>query len=171
MRTDIDELIASFTARQYGLVARWQLLAIGLTDRHIRERIANGTLVVVHPGVYRLRGVPYTQELRWLAGVLAAGPEAWLSHRAAAAFHGYDIRFLKPEITVAHERDCDLDGIIAHRTRRRHDVITVGGMPVTTKARTALDCAAVMPPAALEQMIEDAVAAGVVKIESLLATL
>jgi hypothetical protein len=171
MTKGTDALIAEFTAKQYGLVARWQLAAVGVTDRLIHLRVERGSLIQVHDGVYRLRGVPFTQELRWLAGVLAAGPEAWLSHRAAATFHGYEITFPKPEITVAHDRECDLDGVIDHRTRRRHDVITVRGMPVTTKARTALDCAAVMTPAAFKVMIESAVTGGVVSVEALLAIL
>jgi hypothetical protein len=166
-----DDLIAAFTAKQHGLVALWQLLATDVPAHAVKQRVASGALVTVHAGVYRLRGAPFTQELRWLAAVLAGGPEAWLSHRAAAAFHGYDVRFLKPEITVAHERECDIDGVIAHRTRRRHDVITVRSMPVTTRARTGLDCAAVMSPAAFKAMIEHAVADGVVTVEALLAVL
>jgi hypothetical protein len=171
MKSGIDDLIAWFTAKQHGLIARWQALAVGITDWHLRVRVESGMLVQVHDGVYRLRGVPYTQELRWLAAVLAAGPEAWLSHRAAGAFHGYEIRFPKPEITIAHQRECHLDGVLDHRTRRRHDVITVNGMPVTTKARTALDCAAVMAPPAFKQMIERAVTGGVVTVGALLAVL
>src|SRR3954464_6082592 len=108
MTRGTDALIAQFTAKQFGLVARWQLLSVGVTDRLIHLRIARGMLIQVHDGVYRLRGVPYTQDLRWLAGVLAGGPEAWLSHRAAASLHGYEIRFLKPEVTVDHDRECDL---------------------------------------------------------------
>lgn len=171
MKSGIDDLIASFTAKQYGLIARWQALSVGISDRLLQNRTESGMLIAVHDGVYRLRGVPFTQELRWLAAVLAAGPEAWLSHRAAGAFHGFDIRFPKPEVTIAHQRECDLDGVLGHRTRRRHDVIVVRGISVTTKARTALDCAAVMAPPAFRQMIERAVTGGVVTVGSLLAVL
>ena len=167
----IDDLIARFTVKQYGLVARWQALGVGLTDKHLERRVQSGVLIVVLPGVYRLRGVPFTQELRWLAAVLAAGPEAWLSPRAGAAFHGYDIRFPKPEITVAHQRECHLDGVIAHRTRRRHDVVTVRGIPVTTKARTMLDCAAVLRYDAFEELLQDAVTSGLLKVEAMYAIL
>jgi hypothetical protein len=166
-----DDLIAGFTAKQFGLVALWQTRGVGIPDWVVDARRANGSLVLVHSGVYRLRGVPFTQELRWLAAVLAAGPEAWLSHRAGAAFHGYEIRFPRPEITVAHDRDCDLDGFEAHRTRRKHDVIVVRGMPVTTKARTLLDCAAVMSFSAFQTMLQNAVTAGLVDIEALFAIL
>ena len=37
-------------------------IAVGITDRLIQNRVENGTLLAVHDGVYRLRGVPYTQE-------------------------------------------------------------------------------------------------------------
>lgn len=167
----VDDLIAGFTAKQFGLIARWQAVAVGITDWHLQCRIENGSLVPVHVGVYRLRGVPFTQELRWLAGVLAAGPESWLSHRAAAAFHGHDIRFAIPEITVAHDRDCDIDAVIAHRTRRRHDVITVNGMPVTTKPRTLLDCAAVLPFPTFELLLQNAITGGQLKIEAMYSIL
>lgn len=167
----IDDLIADFTAKQYGLIARWQALGVGLTDKHLERRVQSGMLVVVLPGVYRLRGVPFTQELRWLAAVLAAGPEAWLSHRAGAAFHDFDIRFAKPEITIAHQRECRLDGVVAHRTRRRHDVITVRGIPVTTKARTMLDCAAVLPYDVFEELLQNAVTGGLLKVEAMYAIL
>lgn len=167
----IDDLIAGFTAKQHGLVARWQLVGAGVTDRHIHVRVASGALVTVHVAVYRLRGVPFTQELRWLAGVLAAGPDSWLSHRAAGSLHGFDLRYPKAEVTIAHERECDIDGVVAHRTRRRHDVITVRGIAVTTRARTILDCAAVVPFGAFETMVQDAVAANLVKQEALYAIL
>jgi hypothetical protein len=166
-----DDVIAGFTARQYGLVALWQTRGVGVPDHVVYARRDNGVLILERSGVYRLRGVPYTQELRWLAAVLAGGPDAWLSHRAGASFHGYDLRFLRPEITVTHERECELDGIITHRTRRRHDVITARGIPVTTKARTALDCAGVMAPSAFRDMVEHAVTGGVVTVEALLAVL
>lgn len=166
-----DVIIAGFTAKQHGLVALWQAADAGVPDHAMKARAASGMLIRVFPGVYRLRGVAFTQELRWLAAVLAAGPEAWLSHRAAAALHGYEIRFPKREITIAHERECRLDGVIDHRTRRRHDVISVNGIPVTSKARTALDCAAVMTPISFRQMVETAVTAGTITTESLLAVL
>jgi hypothetical protein len=167
----IDDLIASFTTKQFGLIARWQAHSVGIADRHLERRIGNGTLVIVLPGVYRLRGVQFTQELRWLSAVLAAGPDAWLSHRAGAAYHGFDIRFPKPEITIAHQRECHLDGVIDHRTRRRHDVIVVRGMPVTTKARTILDCASVLPYDVFEELLQNAVTSGLLKLEEMYAIL
>jgi hypothetical protein len=171
MTSGYDDLIAGFTAKQFGLVALWQTRSVGIPDWVVRARRESGVLIVVHAGVYRLRGVPYTQELRWMAGVLAAGPEAWLSHRAGANFHGFGIRFVRPEVTVAHARDCDVEGMVTHRTRRRHDVIVVRGMPVTTKARTILDCASVLPYDVFEELLQNAVTSGLLKLEEMYAIL
>ena len=166
-----NDLIWQLAARQLGLIARWQALAVGVTDRELRRRVESGALVPVFPGVYRVGGAPFTQETRWLAAVLAAGPEAWLSHRAGCAFRGFDLRFPKAELTIAHERECDLDGVIVHRTRRRHDVITVRGMPVTTKARTLLDVAGLLPYHVFEPLLQNAVTEGLIKIEAMYAIL
>ena len=166
-----DDVIAGFTARQHGLVALWQTRGVGVADHVVYARRDAGALVRIHDGVYRLRGVPFTQELRWLAGVLAAGPESWLGFRAAAHLHGFGVRRPRPEVVLAHGRECDLNGIDVHRTRRKQDVTVLRGIPVATKPRTILDCASVMPFAAFETMVQDAVAGGLVKVESLYAIL
>lgn len=109
--------------------------------------------------------------MQWLAAVLAGGPGARLSHRAAGALHGYEIRTSRPTITVTHGRDCDLPGIDAHRTRRPGDVIVVNRIPVTSTPRTMLDLAATLPPATFEVLLQKAVTSGAVKVEALLAIL
>ena len=50
-----------------GLIALWQAVGAGVPTYEISNRRKRGELIVVHPGVYRLRGAPFTQELRWLA--------------------------------------------------------------------------------------------------------
>ena len=163
-----DDLIAAFTARQHGLIARWQALAAGIPDHAVDDRIARGQLIQVHAGVYRLRGVPFTQELRWLAAVLAGGPQARLSHSAAASLHGFDVRRVRPEVTVPYSRLTDIPGVDAHRTRRLGDLTVVNKIPVTSKARTVLDLAATMR-SGFDVFVQDTVNQGLVSIESLLA--
>lgn len=167
--TAIDLLIATLTERQHGLIARWQALGLGITARQINDRVQRGLLVPVHPGVYRLRGVPFTRELRWLAAVLAGGDGATLSHQAAAALHQFDIRRVRPVVTTPHARHPEIAGVTWHRTRRHNDIIVVDKIPVTTKARTMLDCAAVLPFDRFEELLQNAVVAGLVPIERMLA--
>jgi hypothetical protein len=167
----VDDLIAWFTARQHGAVARWQvdehLMAQHLWD----ARVASGVLVAMYDGVYRLRGAPFTQDLRWTGAVLAGGPTARLTHLAGAAFHELDVKKSRPQITVAYDVVRSIPGVDVFRTRRDGDVITVRGIRVTTKARTVLDCATVLPFDRYEAFVQDAVTSGRVKIETLLAIL
>jgi predicted transcriptional regulator of viral defense system len=68
---------------QHGVVATWQLLALGLTMGSIRARVANGRLHRVHRGVYAVGHRRLTVKGRMMAAVLACGPDAVLSHRSA----------------------------------------------------------------------------------------
>jgi very-short-patch-repair endonuclease len=91
-----------------------------------------------------------------MAAVLAAGPAAALSHRDAAALWGIRPSTSGTVDVTATER-CRRPGIHAHRARLRPDEVTeVGGIPVTTVARTLLDLAAVLPAAHVERAIERA---------------
>jgi hypothetical protein len=164
-----DEAIAAITSTHLGLLALWLTRAAGIPDWVIEQRVRSGVLIRCEPGVYRLRGVPYTRALRWLAAVLAGGPGTGLSHRAGAANHGFAVRRIRPETTIPHRQKLQLRDGDLHRTRRPLELVTVNGIPTTTRPRTMLDCAAVMPFTRFEQMLQDAVARKLVKVESLLA--
>jgi predicted transcriptional regulator of viral defense system len=152
-----DRVLAAFAARQYGVVARRQLLDAGLTAELVRTRVDAGLLVPLHRGVYAVGHCSLRREGHWLAAVLAVGPGAVLSHREAAALHA-----LRPadrptvDVTVAAQRR--VPGVRVHRVRRlgAEDTTTVTGIPVTTTARTLVDLAAVVSPQALAKAVEEA---------------
>lgn len=160
MERTVIELIAWFTGRQHGVVARWQLHEAGVPTYAIDNRVRRGELIPVHPGVYRLRGAPVTREMKWHAATLAVGAEGALSRRAAAALHRLDgIRRIRPEVTGPYSRLPILTGVDVHRSRHlsARDITVVDGMRVTTVARTLLDCCAVLPHDVVEQATHDAV--------------
>jgi predicted transcriptional regulator of viral defense system len=70
--------------RQHGVVTRLQLVALGLTDQGINRRVADGRLHRVHQGVYAVGRPTLTTKGRFLAAVVSCGPDAALSHFAAA---------------------------------------------------------------------------------------
>jgi hypothetical protein len=85
----IDSLLADLADRQYGVVARWQLLARGASPDAIDLRLRRRRLRRLHRGVYAVGHVALRREGAWLAAVLALGPaEAHLSHDSAAALWG-----------------------------------------------------------------------------------
>jgi hypothetical protein len=79
-----DALVAELAARQHGVVARRQLVALELGHRAIDYRLAAGRLHPVHRGVFAVGHRRLTQHGLWMAAVLACGVGAVLSHRAAA---------------------------------------------------------------------------------------
>jgi hypothetical protein len=82
-----DAAIAALAKRQHGVVARWQLVALGLSRRVVEHRVERGRLHVLYRGVYAVGHRAITREARWIAAVLTA-PGSVLSHRSAGALWG-----------------------------------------------------------------------------------
>jgi len=154
-----DREIAKLADRQHGVVALWQLLALGLGLGAIKYRVASGRLHLVHPGVYAVG----RRRLEWRgvlsAAVLAYGSEAVLSHRSAARLWG-----IRPD----NRRDVDVT-VPARGLRRRRglhphcvrdldpcEVTKIDGIPVTTLPRTLLDLAEVVPKAHVIRALTEA---------------
>ena len=90
--------------------------------------------------------------------MLACGSGAWLSHAAANALWGF-VKDWPPSFEVTVKGDRRPAGIIVHRSRvlTRQDVRRHYGIPVTSPARTLLDCApALQREGKLTRVINDA---------------
>ena len=136
------ELLARAGAAQHGVVARWQLLRRGLSEREVEGVVARGHLQPIHFGVYAVGHRDLSREGWWHAAVLAGGPGTVLSHRSAGEALGLLWRRdIDVEVTRARgfrERP----GIRGHRAVLRADEVTeVDGIPVTSAFRTAFDLA------------------------------
>jgi very-short-patch-repair endonuclease len=154
-----DQVATELAQLQRGAFARWQLLARGVDDDAIAVRIRNGRWVRMAAGVYVLAGVAESFEQRLWLGWLAVGPGGIVSHEAAAQLHGIP-NVIRNRVTLTcphgwHHRlpvltVHQLDDVLAdHRT-------SIEGLPVTTPARTVVDLAAVVHPARLLPIVEDA---------------
>jgi len=140
--------------RQHGVVARRQLVALGMEEHRIDHRVAIKRLRLVHLGVYAVGHRVLSLRGRWMAAVLAAGRGAVLSHRAASALWGLR-RSQALEITC--QRRIERPRILSHEGALRPDEVTTrAGIPVTTVARTLLDLAAVLPHADVESAFHQA---------------
>lgn len=142
-RRGFNSRLADLAARQYGLVALWQLSDL---DRNLaRQRANSGSLHRVQQGVYAVGHELIPRNGRLLAAVLACGPDAVLSHRSAAVLHGLlgelDSR---NHVIAPRRRGRSPVGIAAHRdgTLTAIDRTVVAGIPCTSLARTLLDLAA-----------------------------
>jgi predicted transcriptional regulator of viral defense system len=155
----VDVMVAELAGRQHGVVAHWQLKALGLERGAITHRLAAGRLHRLHAGVYAVGHRKITYRGRWMAGVLACGPDAVLSHRNAAALWNllpYDGALVHVTFTARGRRA--FGHIRPHQPRRLHpdDATVVDGIPVTSVARTLLDLAATGPARRLERAFEAA---------------
>jgi hypothetical protein len=136
--------IAALADDQHGVVARRQLLALGVDRAAIDRRLAAGLLIPLHRGVYAVGHRRLRIEGRWLAAVLAAGPGAVLSHRDAAALHGMRKAPESTKVTVttpARARSTPALWVHGRRRLAAEEVTTVRGIPATSPARTLVDLA------------------------------
>lgn len=157
---DNDARLNDLLVRRKGLVVRREAYANHIPRHLVDDRIDAGVLLLVYEGVLRHAAVPVTQDQRWLAAVLAAGPDALLSHRAAATLHEWPrIRGVRPEVTTPHTDLPLLRGVDVHRALRLRpfEQTVVRGIPVTSRGKTALDLCAVMPFGAVREIIAEAV--------------
>ena len=126
----------------------------------MHSRAESGRLHRIHHSVYSL--VPLTllgRNSRFMAAVLACGPDAALSYRCAAAL--YEIRSTaqsKIDVTIPGRSPRKHIGVDVHRstTLTPEDVTTVDGIPCTTVARTILDLAQVIKGRPLERALDQA---------------
>jgi hypothetical protein len=137
-----DQVIGELARRQHGVVARRQLLGLGLKEDQIIRRLRLGRLIRLDAGVYAVGHAALTKRGRWMAAVLSCGPEAVLSHHSATALWGIGGGRELIHVT-APRRGQSRGAIRRHFARLPNDErTTLDGIPVTTPPRTVLDLAA-----------------------------
>lgn len=136
--------LASLAARQGGVVARRQLLALGFSKAEIDNQVTDGRLHIIHRGVYAVGHAAIGIAGRRWAAVLACGDGAVLSHASAAAAWGMRPHSGRIDVSVGRGGRARRRGIRLHcrRSLSAADVTQLDGLPITTPARTVLDLAA-----------------------------
>src|SRR3954454_21504114 len=103
--TRADLAVAKLAASQWGVLSWNELRGCGLSKDAIRVRVRRGNLHPLYRGVYATGHRNVTVEGRFLAAVKACGPNAVLSHYAAACLHDllkYDGRWI--DVTAPAQR-------------------------------------------------------------------
>lgn len=144
MACDVLGAIAPTTSRvisrQSGVIARWQLLRLGVTRDAIKHALATDRLVAIHRGVYAAGRAELSDRGRIVAALLAAGPGAVASHWTAAFLHEL-IPTLPAvvEVTVLGKRRRSQPGLTIHTTTKPFEVRRRQGIPLTAPLRTLSD--------------------------------
>jgi predicted transcriptional regulator of viral defense system len=155
----LERAIAELASAQHAVVSLSQLEALGLGARAVSHRVQRGMLHRVHRGVYAVGHPLLTREGRWMAAVLACGPNACLSHRSAASLWGVRSNDRSAiDVVVPSRAGRMRDGIDVHRGGglAPADRTTLDAIPCTSLARTLLDLAEVVGARGLERAIERA---------------
>jgi len=157
--TGPDHAIAEIAGEQWAVITWRQLLGAGLSRPAITRRVRSGRLHRLHRGVYSLVSrSALAPEGIWLAGVLACGVGAALSHRSAGMLWEIldrDCSFV--EVTAPIGGAQFVGGVLLHRSRSLgKGVVRRQGIPVTTLERTLADLADVVSPAQLRRAAQQA---------------
>lgn len=133
-------------ADQHGAISARQLRALGVSPKARRNAVAGGVLVPVEATVYVVNGSADTWHRRIQVGLLALGPNAWVSHESAAELHEMEgpARGIVAFTTMRAQRRERLRCGTVHTTTvcGPYDVHMVGGFRCASATRTVLDLAA-----------------------------
>ena len=167
-----EQVLAGLADGQFGVLARWQLMADAALHEAWNYRIRTGRLVVLHRGVCAYGHRRLTANGHRLAAVLAYGPTAVLSHLSAGAvLELLSTDQVRVDVTVPGTSRHVCPGIRVHRTRdlRAAEIIRVGPIPVTTVTRTLLDLAGSVSPPRLRRAVMQAQHNGTLDLSGLQA--
>ena len=159
--SDLNSALARTAAStEFGLLTTQALREIGLDSRGLRLRCEAGELHRVAHGVYMLDPPTWIDRVRAIARVRLAG-KAVVSHRSAARLHGL-WRGDELDVTIRFPQRAVVPGASIHRSRDLvAGVITsIGGLPVTTIARTLCDLGLVLPSWDVRHVVAHALATG-----------
>jgi hypothetical protein len=150
-------LIVELAGRQHGMVARRQLLGLGIKRGAIDARIERGILRPVHRGVYAFGHGSSRQDGRLMAAVLACGKGAVLSRRSAGQLWGIvPRRDHWPEVTCSTSAGTRRRITVHRGSLAADEVGEVRGIPVTSVPRTIFDLAGMSSMRELERAFHEA---------------
>jgi hypothetical protein len=170
-----DEAIGALAGLQNGVVARRQLLDLGVSNEAIDHRLAVGRLRRLFPGgraAYAVGHEALSLAGHALAAVMTAGPATAASHWTALALLGLLDR-PRPLIHVTCPRPRrPRRGLFIHRAVLPDDEVEiVDGIPTTVTARTVLDLSAEGDERELRTLVKRAEFKGLLRAEDIVAIL
>lgn len=151
-----DEAISCLASRQHGIVARGQLLDLGMGQRAIDHRLARGRLRRLHPGVYAVghEAIPYPG--RVVAAVMSVAPAAASHLTAAALWRITDPSAGAIHVTAAQSRRPRCRIIIHRAVLPAEDLEIVDGIPTTSVSRTLLDLSVTSQESFVRRLLKQA---------------
>lgn len=137
-------LIAADIADQHGVFTRRRLREVGVTSKRERHAVETGLWVPVLGAAFCAAQQSVGSWQR--ASAAAALTGGTVSHQTAAILHGLELEASTVHVTVERNQRIARAGVSSHRlTLSIRDECTRGGLPLTTPARTVVDCMSYLP--------------------------
>ena len=151
-----DQYLAWIARQQHGVFTIDQTRAAGFTDAQARRRVARGQWVRITRGVFALNGLPPSTERRAMMAQLSR-PGSAVSHLTAANLLGAaQAAPPRPSLTVPRNTSGASPIARIHRLDLPPTLACeIRGIPCTTAARTIVDCATILGPKRLGDLIDD----------------
>jgi very-short-patch-repair endonuclease len=162
-KEDVERRIAGIVRRQFGVIARKQLLDAGVTASGISRRVHVEKLVPILPTVYAVPWVPETWHQQVVAALLWAGDDAVASHRTAARlWEILEVASNRVEISVPRRLGSPESWVHVHQVAALDPRETRGrkGISVTSPERTLLDLGGAVGEDDLEEALEASIRLG-----------
>jgi very-short-patch-repair endonuclease len=159
---------AELATRQHGVVARKQLLGLGLGSNAVDHGLRNARLHRVRRGVYLVGHRAATPQARLMAALLACRLAGALGDETALRCWGLaagPVDAMPIHVTVAGRNPGRKPGLLIHRAGElpESEVRMKDGLRLTSPARTILDVAARRRLDELEAIVAEALASHVVR--------
>lgn len=155
---DVAQQINDYAANQRFLISRGEALDLGATDKYVKHQLSRARWQQIHPGVYQIDRRPLDWESKLMAAVLACGPSARVSHRAALVLWNLDgIASAPVELTMPFGNLPVPEGVIVHRSRRPTPTAERSGIPVSGPERLLLECCIYLPPIVIGKAVDSAI--------------
>jgi very-short-patch-repair endonuclease len=150
-----------------GVVTRSEALALGMKKSTLDRKLEEGSLVKVATSAYALPGVFESERAILRAATRSLGAVA--SHQTAARLRGVVVPGPRLVVSVPHRRTHFFPDVAVHQLTdiREVDVTRIGGLPITTAARTVVDLAAVLSLTQLGRAVDRFASKGVTSFETM----
>jgi hypothetical protein len=165
---------AEVMRHQAGVIGRAQAIDAGLSERQIDHRIATRQWTRLFPGVYLSADAELTWTARAHAATLASGPQSTLVGESAAAVRGQVAERLPIHVAIPPElrRRVAASNVVMHRLEVAADErLHVGGFRTTTRLRTAIDVAHLMPVTEAQPILDRMLVLDEVDLDTLTAAI
>jgi very-short-patch-repair endonuclease len=150
--------ISALARRQCGVISLKQLQSAGLTYAQVRRLLERGLLIRLHQGVYAVGQLPQLTKGYLVAALLAGGPDAFLSHRTAAAVYGLrEVSIARIDVTVPGSKRRSRGTLRFHRTTQQPTIKTRNGLRVSSLPDMLIELAPHQTRQELDRLITQSV--------------